>query len=155
MVFSLAYHFLHNQSQAEELSQDVFLELHRNFPKLQSEAHVRFWLRKVTSQRCIDQARRQSRRPESSLENAPEPSAAVAQADPMLDHLLRRLVSSLPPRARAIVVLRYQEDLEPGEIAAVLGIPIGTVKSQLHRALAVLREKMTRTGAARSGRAYV
>ena len=54
-------------------------------------------------------------------------------------------MAALPEKARAIVVLRYQEDLDPAEIARVLGIPVGTVKSQLQRALALLREKLSRS----------
>ena len=57
---------------------------------------------------------------------------------------LERLVAGLPERARAIIVLRFQEDLEPQEIAETLGIPVGTVKSNLHRTLAVLRSRLER-----------
>ena len=54
---------------------------------------------------------------------------------------LRRLVASLPERQRLVVILRYQEDLEPVEIAALLDVSVNTVKSQLQRALILLREK--------------
>jgi RNA polymerase sigma-70 factor (ECF subfamily) len=57
---------------------------------------------------------------------------------------LRRMVSSLPPKARIVVVLRYQEDLEPEEIAGVLGWRLNTVKSQLQRSLKMLRQKFDR-----------
>jgi RNA polymerase sigma-70 factor (ECF subfamily) len=62
----------------------------------------------------------------------------------MLRKTLQRLVTALPEKWRMMVVLRYQEDLEPAEIAALMNLPLGTVKSQLHRALALLREKLTR-----------
>jgi len=58
----------------------------------------------------------------------------------------RRLIARLPERSRMIVILRFQEDLDPAEIAEVLGIPLGTVKSNLHRSLAVLRGKLQREG---------
>ncbi len=54
------------------------------------------------------------------------------------------MVESLPEKQRAIIVLRYQEDLEPAEIAEVLGMPVATVKSYLQRALALLRQKLGR-----------
>ena len=57
---------------------------------------------------------------------------------------LQRLVQALPEKPRMIMVLRYQEDLEPAEIAAVVGMPLATVKSHLQRSLAMLREKLTR-----------
>ncbi len=142
MVFSIAYHFVHDRAVAEELAQDVFLQLHRTLSSLQSEAHVVAWLRKVTSHRCIDYTRRQ--RPEVSLDEAPPLVSDPPQGDPLLSLRLRRIVASLPPNARIVVVLRYQEDLGPEEIAKLLGWRVNTVKSQLHRSLAMLKEKLGR-----------
>jgi len=145
MVFSIAWHVLRDRAVAEELAQDVFLSLHQHLAELESPEHVLFWLRRVTSNRALDVLRRRQRRPMVSLENAPEPVALSSSGDPMLGGALRRLVGALPEKARAIVVLRYQEDLDPAEIARILGIPVGTVKSQLQRALALLREKLSRS----------
>jgi RNA polymerase sigma-70 factor (ECF subfamily) len=58
---------------------------------------------------------------------------------------LRSLVTELPPAARAVVLLRFQEDLDPVEIARTLRMPLNTVKSHLRRSLAQLRERMTET----------
>jgi RNA polymerase sigma-70 factor (ECF subfamily) len=145
MVFSIAWHVLRDRAVAEELAQDVFLSLHQHLATLESPEHVLYWLRKVTSNRALDVLRRRQRRPMVSLENAPEPVAVSSTGDPMLGSALRRLVAALPEKARAIVVLRYQEDLDPAEIARILGIPVGTVKSQLQRALGLLREKLSRS----------
>lgn len=142
MVFSIAYHFVHDRAVAEELAQDVFLQLYRTLPSLQSEAHVAAWLRKVISHRCIDYARRQRR--EVSLDEAPPLASDPLAGDPLLSLRLRRLVASLPPKARIVVVLRYQEDLDPEEIARVLGWRVNTVKSRLQRSLTMLREKIRR-----------
>ena len=144
MVFSMALHFLRDRQAAEELAQDVFLHLHRHLASLKSPEHVTFWLRKVTSHRCIDYARRR-KWPEVSLEDAPELPAGNAVRDPLLARRLGQLVASLPAKARMVVVLRYQEDLTPGEIAEVLAMPVATVKSHLQRSLARLREKVLRT----------
>ncbi len=142
-VFSIAYHFLHDRAVAEEIAQDVFLKLHRALPSLESESHITAWLRKVTSNCCIDYARRQRRF--VSLDEIPEPAANAAPGDPIMSSRLRRMVASLPPKARAVVVLRYQEDLEPEEIARVLGWRLNTVKSQLYRSLTMLRNKLGRS----------
>jgi RNA polymerase sigma-70 factor (ECF subfamily) len=142
-VFSLALHFLRNRQAAEELAQDVFLQLHRSLPTLKSPEHVTFWLRKVTSHRCIDYSRRQ-RWSQVSLEDVPELPAFARQADPWLARRLTQLVDALPPRARLVVILRYQEDLTPQEIAGVIGMPVATVKSHLQRSIAMLREKLLR-----------
>lgn len=146
MVFSLAYHGLRDRQQAEDLAQEVFLLLHRNLARLKSDDHVTFWLRKVTCHRAIDQARRRRFWPRFSLDQAPEPVALTTGGDSMLAGKLARVVGSLPEKQRAVVILRYQEDLEPAEIAEVLGMPLATVKSHLQRALALLRQKLERAG---------
>ncbi len=143
MVFSIAVHFLQDRPAAEEVAQDVFLKLHRHLDKLESGDHVTFWLRRVTAHRCIDYRRRR-RFPLLALESVREPAAAPASdtADPLLARRLHALLRELPSRARIAVVLRYQEDLTPDEIARVLGRPVATVKSQLQRALKTLRQKL-------------
>ena len=143
MVFSLALHFLRDREAAEEVAQDVFLQLHRDLDGLQSAAHVTFWLRRVTHHRCIDYSRRR-KQPQVSLEVVPEPRSDAARGDPMLARRLRQLVATLPEKARAVMVLRYQEDLTPLEIADVLAMPVATVKSHLQRSLALLRDKVAR-----------
>jgi RNA polymerase sigma-70 factor, ECF subfamily len=146
MVFSVAYHFLHDRDLAEEIAQDVFLSLHKNMGGLQSPAHAAFWLRKVAVQRSIDAARRRTRRPQVALEDVREPATQPLSGDPMLGELLRRLIATLPESPRMAMVLRYQEDLDPTEIAEVMGIPVGTVKSHIQRSLGLLREKLARRG---------
>jgi RNA polymerase sigma-70 factor (ECF subfamily) len=143
MVFGMAYHFLHDPSLAEDVSQEVFLRLHQNVAAIESPAHLMLWLRKVTHRRCIDEARRLPPRLTLSLEEAPEPVANSGSFDPLLSERLRRLVASLPEDARMVVILRYQEELGLAEIAEVMDIPINTVKSRLQRSLAILREKVT------------
>jgi len=143
MVFSIAFHVLQDRAAAEELAQDVFLQLYRHLDSLQSAEHVTYWLRRVTSHRCIDHQRRR-RFPFLSLDRISEPAAPSSPADPILSRRLRALVHELPAHARIAVVLRYQEDLTPEEIARVLDRPVATVKSQLQRALKTLRAQMLR-----------
>jgi RNA polymerase sigma-70 factor (ECF subfamily) len=144
MVFGLAVHFLRDRAVAEELAQEVFMELYRNLRSIRSPEHLTFWLRKVTSNRCVDQARRRAIRPQVGLEDAPEPSSEAAPSDPILSETLRKHVGALPETPRMVLVLRYQEDLDPADIAAVLDMPVNTVKSHLQRSLALLRAKLTR-----------
>lgn len=146
MVFSLAYHFLHDRALAEEVAQEVFLSLHRNLETVQSAAHALFWLRQATVRRAIDETRRRKRRPQVALEEVADLSVRVSGRDPMLAEVLRRLIAVLPEAPRMVMVLRYQEDLDPSEIAELLEMPLATVKSHLHRSLAVLREKLARRG---------
>ena len=146
MVFSVAYHFLHDRELAEEIAQDVFLSLHTHLAGLESPAHAGFWLRKVAVQRSIDASRRRNRRPQVALDDVAEPSVKPVAGDPMLGEMLRRLIATLAESPRMAMVLRYQEDLDPSEIAEIMGIPLGTVKSHIQRSLALLREKLERRG---------
>lgn len=141
MVFSLIYHFFGDRSRAEELAQDVFLQLYRNLATIESDSHLLFWLRQVATRRCIDVARRSKFRV-VSLDDAAEIPAKQRNADPLLDRRLRKLVEELPETQKAVVTLRYQEDLDPSEICRIVGLPVNTVKSHLHRALQALRRKL-------------
>jgi RNA polymerase sigma-70 factor (ECF subfamily) len=146
MVFSLALHMLRSRTAAEDLAQDVFIELYRNVGRIESGAHATAWLRKVTSHRCIDEIRRRQHRPELQVEEMPEAVAAPVARDLFLEDRVQRLLVGLPPRARMVIVLRFQEELEPAEIADALDMPVNTVKSHLRRSLAVLRAKLMTQG---------
>jgi RNA polymerase sigma-70 factor (ECF subfamily) len=138
MVFSIALHFLRDHGRAEDIAQEVFLQLYRKLDEMESPAHLTFWLRRVTAHRCIDESRRGRQRP-AAIEEAPEPTAAPAEPDTLLDRRLRQLLLDLPPAQRMALTLRYQEDLDPVEISAVLGLPHNTIKSHLRRGLDALR----------------
>ncbi|HKD82105.1 MAG TPA: sigma-70 family RNA polymerase sigma factor [Candidatus Angelobacter sp.] len=144
MVFSIAYHYLHERSLAEDLAQEVFLELYQSLSRIQSAAHLTFWLRRVTANRCIDQGRKKVRRREQALEDAPEPVASDPPADPLLLERLQQSLAGLPEKQRLVVILRFQEGLGPAEIAEALDMPVNTVKSTLHRSLEELRKGLTR-----------
>ena len=146
MVFSVCWHYLHARDQAEDVAQEVFLSLHRNLGSIQSAAHAGHWLRKVAVQRAIDAGRRRSRRPQVALAEVAEPAAETVVRDPMLGETLRRLIATLPETPRMVMVLRYQEDLDPAEIGQAMEMPVATVKSHLQRSLALLREKLARRG---------
>ncbi len=143
-VFSIALHYLRDRAAAEELAQDVFLQLHERMGQIRSPEHARYWLRKVAAHRAIDYGRRSRLRPQVGLDDAPEPVAPVPEGDPMLSARLRKLVASLPEKPRMVMILRFQEDLDPADIAGILDMPLATVKSHLQRSIAMLREKFAR-----------
>jgi RNA polymerase sigma-70 factor (ECF subfamily) len=152
MVFSLALRFLRNRDVAEELAQDVFLQCYRQLDRLENAAHACSWLRRTICHRAIDELRKRRFRPAVGLDEIPEPPAPGAtQPDLMMHDRLRDLVSALPEKARMVVVLRYQEDLLPAEIAELLEMPVSTVKSHLHRSLALLRGRLEKRGIVRIG----
>jgi RNA polymerase sigma-70 factor, ECF subfamily len=144
-VYSLALRMLGTKEAADDLAQDVFLQLHLNLRAIESAAHVGFWLRRVVTHRAIDKLRQRPRFEIASIDDEPEIADTSAPADPLLQRQLRSLVAELPASARAVVLLRYQEDLDPLEIARTLDMPVNTVKSHLKRSLAALRERLATT----------
>ena len=98
----------------------------------------------LTDHRSIDYARKR-RSGAVALEDAPELSVDADAGDPLLRARLKALIASLPEAPRMVMILRYQEELMPEEIARVLEMPVRTVKSHLHRSLAMLREKIERS----------
>jgi RNA polymerase sigma-70 factor (ECF subfamily) len=146
MVFSLALRVTGEYGTAEEVAQDVFLELFRSAERLAGEDHVRFWLRRVTVHRATDALRRQAHRPESQAEEWMDEDAAAdgdggAGVGTVLEARLEELLGSLPEQMRVAVVLRYQEEMLPDEIGKLLRQPVATVKSNLQRGLKLLRRK--------------
>ena len=145
MVFSIGLHYLRNRSAAEEVAQEVFLQLYREHGRLQGDLHIAAWLRRVACHRAIDYARKRKFESPCPLEELPEPSGCAEPADPLLSARLRRMVDALPEKARMVMILRYQEDQDPEDIARTLAMPVRTVKSHLQRSLALLRQKLGRT----------
>jgi len=142
-VYSLALRMLSDRGKAEDLAQEVFIRLHGKLALVQSETHLLFWLRQVTSRLAIDRLRRETRYEQLPLPQDLPLAAESSSGDPLLQQQLRGLIAQLPAAARAVVLLRYQEDLDPSEIAQVLEMPVNTVKSHLKRSLERLRERLT------------
>jgi len=140
-VFSLALRLTGRREDAEELAQDTFLGLHAQLRNLDSALHVRHWVCRTVTHRSIDLLRARARRPQGqSLDQMLlEVPVEDASGDPLLHRTLRAVLLRLPEIPRAVLVLRYQEDLDPLDIAATLDLPINTVKSHLRRSLDWLR----------------
>jgi RNA polymerase sigma-70 factor, ECF subfamily len=144
MVFSIALRVTGEYGAAEEVAQDVFLELYRGSERLTSQDHVRFWLRRVTVHRATDALRKKSRQPEAAAEEWMEDQHVEddgSRMDPGVVARLEELLRALPESMRVAVVLRYQEEMLPDEIAKLLNQPLATVKSNLQRGLQLLRRK--------------
>jgi RNA polymerase sigma-70 factor, ECF subfamily len=140
-VYSLALRMLGTRDLAEDLTQDVFMQLQAKLNSIESNRHLGFWLRQVTANRAIDQLRHRLRVKLTPLEEEPQLFSDESGADPLLQKHLRSLLADLPPPARAVLLLRYQEDLDPMDIARTLNMSINTVKSLLKRSLEIMRQK--------------
>jgi RNA polymerase sigma-70 factor, ECF subfamily len=146
-VFSIALRFTGRRADAEELTQDVFVQLHGSLGRIADAEHLRRWLLRTVTHRCLNRLRDQRRRPhlvpiETMPANA-EPVAPESDSDPLAGPHLRRLLLELAPEARVVLLLRFQEDLDPSDIAAALDMSVNTVKSHLRRSLEWLRTQCT------------
>jgi len=144
MVYSIACHFFHNDAIAEEVAQEVFLQLYEGHRNIEIGSHCVAWLRRSTVHRCIDTARRASFRREVQFELVPEIPVEAMETDPLLQEGLKRIIASLPEKPRAVVILRFGEDMDVEEISNTLQMPVSTVWSHLQRGIALIREKATR-----------
>jgi RNA polymerase sigma-70 factor (ECF subfamily) len=146
-VFSIAFRFLGDSGAAEEVAQDVFLELHRNLGKLATDDHVTAWLRRVACHRATDALRRRAARGDQLAEEYQDGMSLRSAAPEFIPLMNRveRLLLTLPPAQRSVVLMRFQEGLEPEDIAIELSMPLATVRSHLQRAIKMLREKAQRT----------
>jgi len=149
MVYSICYRFTGSQPQAEDLTQEVFLRVFRSLGSFRAgEGRFTVWLGRLTRNLLIDHYRRtrMDRVTESLDAKAAlfeESPARMGRAEGMLagreaGELLQSALAKLSPELRETVILRDLEELEYREIAQVLGVPEGTVKSRLNRARAEL-----------------
>lgn len=138
-VFGLAFRMLGAFHAAEDIAQDVFMQLHAKLTSIENAEHLRFWLRRVTANRAIDHLRRTALFKVTSLEGEAQHIGSEDPGDPLLQRRLQSMLLRLNPPARAVLTLRYQDDLDPIEIARILDMPANTVKSHLKRSLEIMR----------------
>lgn len=135
-----AWLILRDSEQAKDAVQNALIKAWRDLPTLRDPDHFASWLHRMVIRACIDEARR-TRRHRVDVElttieaPAPDrPESSIADRDQLERGFLR-----LDPEMRAVIVLHHYLDLPLPSVAATLGIPVGTAKSRLHRALALMR----------------
>ena len=147
-VYRLAYRLTGNKQDAEDLTQEVFVRVFRSLANFQPGT-LDGWLHRITTNLFLDQARRRSRirfdgmteETQSRLpSNGPGPERSFEFNN--LDVDIARALEELPPDFRAAVVLCDLEGLSYDEVARVLDVKLGTVRSRIHRGRAMLKEKL-------------
>jgi RNA polymerase sigma-70 factor (ECF subfamily) len=128
---------------ARDAVQDALIRAWRDLPGLREPDRFDAWLHRLTVNACLDQTRRRRRRVvEVELDPIHDPPVADAASSMATRDEVDRVLRRLDERGRAIVVLHYYVGLPLPEVAGTLGIPVGTVKSRLHRALEDMRFAM-------------
>jgi RNA polymerase sigma-70 factor, ECF subfamily len=141
-VFGLSYSFLRDREAAEDVTQEVFIKVWRALPGFDARASLSTWIYTIARNTSLSALR--ARRPHSSLSD-PGVTEVVEQIDPVpsADVLadraaILRLVDQLPEKQRQVIMLFYMEEQSHQEVATMLAMPVGTVKTLLHRARARL-----------------
>ena len=158
-VYALILRMVHDAEQAEDLAQEVFVKAYRHLGSYDPRRKFASWLFKVAHNSTIDHLRRAQLNtvPLAAEQedgggllavladtSAESPAAAAERRD--MARALERAIARLRPEYREAVVLRYVEGLAYQEICEVLGLPVGTVKTNLHRARKELAEAMRAAG---------
>ena len=144
-VFSLCLRMTQNVSEAEDLAQEVFVQLFRKIGSFRGESAFTTWLHRLTVNQVLMHFRKKKVRDEKTTEDGETPDSIVpGTADPnrmpVVDRIaLDKAIAQLPPGYRTVFVLHDVEGYEHEEIARMRGCSVGTSKSQLHKARMKLR----------------
>jgi RNA polymerase sigma-70 factor (ECF subfamily) len=158
-VFSVALRLLQDRGEAEDLAQEVFVALFHHLPEFRGESRLSTWVYRITKNRALNRLKFLKRRQHGIQADVDDPAVARGVADPdtqsgeqkdptrklhgtALGRTLEAHLLALPEEQRLLVVLRDLEDLSYEEIVEMTGLPIGTVKSRLHRARAELAARL-------------
>lgn len=148
-LYTVAYRLSGNHEDAQDLAQDVLLRVRRGL-ETYKPGSMEGWLSRITTNVFLDEVRRRRRRPQGVLPPDPDrvvppaPGADVVLAEQALPEDVQAALSRLPDDFRVAVVLCDVAGRSYQEISEALGVPLGTVRSRIHRGRALLREELTR-----------
>lgn len=155
-VYGIAYRLTGNEADAKDIAQEAFVRVWRAWARIDPEARLEAWLYRIVKNLYIDLLRRRRGPKIRSLDEPmatsegelareqPDPAADVEQIvlDATVDRRIQQALLELSPDLRMVVVLADIQGYGYEEIAKMMGVPIGTVKSRLHRARHALRERL-------------
>lgn len=152
-VFNTALRMLHNRDDAAETTQEVFLAAYRNIGRFKQEARFSTWLYRIAINRSISRLRKRPTADQSLPESGENPGieariAIDGSQEQALYHaekqqLIRRSLSALGEDQRAVVELKFFQEMTFEEIAAVVDAPVSTVKSRFYTALDILKGRLS------------
>jgi RNA polymerase sigma-70 factor, ECF subfamily len=156
-VYNLALRMLHDTEEASEATQEVFLAAWQGLPGFRGNARFATWLYRIAYNYCLKLVEHRRRaaaaQAELAAESAREQSPAGAlsahhaqDAERAMREHVRGEIANLPPKYRVVLVLRHLQELSYEEMAEIMRVPIGTVKTQLFRARALLKERLEGIG---------
>ncbi len=151
-TYSLCLRMTSNVPEAEDLTQEAFIQLFRKVGSFRGDSAFTTWFHRLTVNQVLMHFRKRSVKNEKTTEDGEIPEHLIPQPKtkanlPILNRLdLTKAIAQLPPGYKAVFVLHDVEGYEHSEVARMLGVSIGTSKSQLHKARLKLRGLLHRTG---------
>lgn len=156
-VFNLAYRLCNNYDDAQDIVHEAFIRVHHALPNFRGDANFTTWLYRIVKNVFLDERKKQRIRSHSSLEEMVEledNSVARQIEDPRpgpewqvertnMSEIIQRAVMALPETQRLMIGLYHFQHRSYEEIAGIMGLPIGTVKSRLNRARLALKSKLS------------
>jgi len=144
-IFKMLYMKVGNMEDAMDLTQDVFLKVYRALPGFRGDSNIYTWIYRIAINTANTFLKKRGRFQSSSIENMEDNSLKFnLNNEENLKTLLKSKIEELPEHYKDVLLLHYFEGFDYKEIADVLGINIGTVKSRLFRARELLSQKMRR-----------
>ncbi len=148
-LYNVAFRLAGNDSDAQDLVQEALLRVRKGLERYQPGS-LQGWLARIVTNVFLDEVRRRKRRPADAFPDDPDwvvpPAPAADEVATGFSDEVQAALASLPDEFRAAVVLCDVGDLPYEEIAASLGVPLGTVRSRIHRGRRLLREALVSTG---------
>ncbi len=159
-VYAICLRMLKNTNEAEDLTQDVFIQLHRKIGSFRGDSAFTTWLHRLTVNQVLMHFRKRTVKFEKTTEEGETPEQIVRGSEkpskmPVVDKIaLQNAIKQLPDGYRKVFVLHDIEGFEHEEVARILGCSVGTSKSQLHKARLKLRKLLKRKAPPRLVRAW-
>ncbi|MCM3729076.1 RNA polymerase sigma factor SigW [Neobacillus cucumis] len=154
-VFQLCYRMLGNRHEAEDIAQEAFIRAYVNIQSFKQDKKFSTWLFRIATNLCIDRIRK--KKPDYFLDaevagtegltmysqissDSPLPESEVESLE--LQETVQKEILKLPEKYRSAIVLKYMEDMSLNEISEILNLPLGTVKTRIHRGREALRQQL-------------
>ncbi|MGE5801706.1 MAG: sigma-70 family RNA polymerase sigma factor [Gemmatimonadota bacterium] len=143
-LYRVALRFVRNAADADDLVQDTLFRAYQAWDQYEPGTNAKGWLLTILRNVFVNEYRRTRRRREilETSHPGPEENPTVRFFDDLVDEEVTRAIDALPLPYREVIILRDVEDLRYEEIATMLGVPVGTVKSRLFRARALLQDRL-------------
>ncbi|MEH7414741.1 RNA polymerase sigma factor SigW [Neobacillus drentensis] len=154
-VYQLCYRMLGNRHEAEDIAQEAFIRAYVNIKSFNQDLKFSTWLFRIATNLCIDRIRK--KKPDYYLDaevagtegltmysqissDSPLPETEVEGLE--LQETVQKEILKLPEKYRSAIVLKYMQDMSLNEISEILNLPLGTVKTRIHRGREALRQQL-------------